>query len=202
MPSDTLLLFALTVFPLVCSPGPDILFVASQGLSGGRAAVRRATLGILAGYSVHALLAAFGIAALLSAWPPLLHAIRWTGLAYLLYLAWQMFRAASRPGSLQLDSRPVHGLLRKGLLTSLLNPKGLLIYLSILPNFIRPGASVATQALLLSGIFIASCAVVYSVIGYSVAGMAGKGHFSDRKRRLAEATAGGLLLLAAGKLAS
>ncbi len=101
MPSDTLLLFALTVFPLVCSPGPDILFVASQGLCRGRAAARRATLGILAGYSVHALLAAFGIAALLGAWPPLLHAIRWTGLAYLLYLAWQMFRAASRPGSLR-----------------------------------------------------------------------------------------------------
>ena len=202
MPSDTLLLFALTVFPLVCSPGPDILFVASQGLCRGRAAARRATLGILAGYSVHALLAAFGIAALLSAWPPLLHAIRWTGLAYLLYLAWQMFRAASRPGSLQLDSRPVHGLFRKGLLTSLLNPKGLLIYLSILPNFIRPGDNVATQALLLSAIFIGSCAVVYSLIGHGVAGMAGKGGISDRKRRLAEATAGGLLLLAAGMLAS
>jgi len=78
----------------------------------------------------------------------------------------------------------------------------LLIYLSILPNFIQPGEAVALQALLLSSIFIGSCAVVYGLIGHSAARLAQRGGISDGKRRLAEASAGSLLLLAAGKLAA
>lgn len=202
MTSHTLLLFGLTVFPLVCTPGPDILFVASQGLTGGRAAATRANAGILTGYCVHALLAAFGIAALITAWPPLFHAIRWAGLAYLLYLAVQMFRSAMQPGALALNGSPTQRQFARGFVTSLLNPKGLLIYLSILPNFIQPGEAVALQALLLSAIFIGSCAVVYGLIGYSAASMSRRGGISDAKRRLAEASAGSLLLLAAGKLAA
>jgi len=118
MTAQTLLLFGLTVFPLVCTPGPDILFVASQGLTGGRGAVWRANAGILSGYCVHALLAAFGIAALITAWPPLFHAIRWAGLAYLLYLAVQMFRSAMQPGALALQGAATQRLFVRGFVTS------------------------------------------------------------------------------------
>lgn len=202
MSTTTLLLFAMTVLPLVCTPGPDILFVASQGLTGGHPAALRANAGILTGYGIHALLAAFGVAALITAWPPLLHAIRAAGLVYLLWLALQMFRSAMRHGTLTVSGERHARPFARGMLTSLLNPKGLLIYLSILPNFIHPAQAVAPQALALSAMFIGSCAVVYGLIGASAANVGRRGTLSDRKRRLAEASAGSLLLLAAGKLAS
>ena len=69
MSLGTLFLFFLTVFPLICTPGPDILFTASQGLSNGRSAALNAVTGILLGYSAHAVLSAVGIAALISTSP-------------------------------------------------------------------------------------------------------------------------------------
>jgi threonine/homoserine/homoserine lactone efflux protein len=69
MQPGTMFVFAATVMQLVCSPGPDILFVASQGLSGGPRAAMRANAGVLLGYLMHALLAALGLAALVAASP-------------------------------------------------------------------------------------------------------------------------------------
>ncbi len=54
MALGTLLLFFITVFPLICTPGPDILFTASQGLSKGRSAALKAVAGIRLGYTAHA----------------------------------------------------------------------------------------------------------------------------------------------------
>jgi threonine/homoserine/homoserine lactone efflux protein len=79
MQLGTMLVFAATVMPLVCTPGPDILFVASQGLSGGTTAAMRANLGVLVGYLMHAILAAFGVAAVVAASPVLFEILRWVG---------------------------------------------------------------------------------------------------------------------------
>lgn len=69
MEFNTLLLFALTVLPLICTPGPDILFISSQGLSGGMKSAWIANTGVISGYLTHALLSALGLAALVSASP-------------------------------------------------------------------------------------------------------------------------------------
>ena len=60
MPVHTIALFAAAVLPLVITPGPDMLFVMSQGVSGGRSAALKAVAGVLLGYAVHAVLAAMG----------------------------------------------------------------------------------------------------------------------------------------------
>lgn len=60
MPIRTIALFAAAVLPLVITPGPDMLFVLSQGMSGGRAAALKANIGVLLGYSAHALLVLCG----------------------------------------------------------------------------------------------------------------------------------------------
>ncbi|MFP3758637.1 LysE family transporter, partial [Cupriavidus sp. SIMBA_020] len=83
-----------TVIPLVCTPGPDILFIASQAVSGGTAAGFRATAGVVLGYCVHSLLVALGLAAVVAASPTLFEAIRWIGITYLVYLACRLVRAA------------------------------------------------------------------------------------------------------------
>ena len=196
-----MLVFAATVLPLVCTPGPDILFVASQGLSGGPRAAMRANFGVLLGYAMHAFLAAFGVAALVAASPLLFETLRWVGVAYLAYLALKLIRSALHPGHLSLARTPGSALVRRGFLTSFLNPKGLMVYFAILPNFMTPGDGIALQAAVLSAIFIALCGIIYGAVGLVVASIARRGSFSDRRRRYVEGAAGALLIFAAGRLA-
>ena len=201
MQPGTMLVFAATVMPLVCTPGPDILFVASQGLSGGPRAAMRANLGVLLGYTMHALLAVFGVAALVAASPMLFEVLRWVGVAYLAYLAIKLIRSAIHPGHLSLAKTPASALVRRGFLTSFLNPKGLMVYFAILPNFMTSGDNVGLQAVVLSAIFIALCGIIYSVVGFVVSSIARRGSFCDRRRRYVEGAAGALLFFAAGRLA-
>jgi threonine/homoserine/homoserine lactone efflux protein len=186
--------------PLVCTPGPDILFVASQGLLGPGAAVR-ANAGVLLGYSMHAALAAFGVAALVAASPTLFQILRWAGAAYLAYLATKLIRSAIRLGQPSLPKAFDNALVRRGFLTSFLNPKGLMVYFAILPNFMTSGDSIALQAVILSGIFIVLCGIIYSAVGLVVSSIAQRGSVSDRRRRYVEGAAGALLIYAAGRLA-
>ena len=75
MELGTPLLFAATVLPLICTPGPDMLFVASQTLSDGTTAGLRSTAGVCLGYVGHSILAALGVAAIIAASPALFEAL-------------------------------------------------------------------------------------------------------------------------------
>jgi threonine/homoserine/homoserine lactone efflux protein len=201
MSSGTLLLFFITVFPLICTPGPDILFTASQGLSKGRAAALRAVAGVLLGYTAHAVLSAFGVAALVTASPFLFSLLKWAGVVYLGFLAGQMlYSACQRKTEIHLNAAHSASIWR-GFFTSFLNPKGLLMYFAVLPQFISPDGNAAVQALMLSALFIVGCGLVYSVVGLLAARAHGS-HVSDRLRRRLESVAGLLLAGAAIKIAS
>jgi threonine/homoserine/homoserine lactone efflux protein len=182
MNTHTLLLFSATVLPLVCTPGPDILFIASQAMSAGTPAGLRATTGVLLGYGVHSFLVALGLAAAVAASPMLFEAIRWAGITYLVYLASKMIRAALRPGDLVV-------------------PKGMMVYVAILPQFMdRHAGSATVQAVVLSAVFMFWCAVVYASLCFAL-GRVGRRRLSDRKRRLIDGSAGGMVLVAAGFMA-
>jgi threonine/homoserine/homoserine lactone efflux protein len=76
------IVFAATVLPLVCTPGPDLpdlIYIAAQALAGGRRAALRANAGVILGYLTHAVLAALGVAALVAAAPALDRANRKLG---------------------------------------------------------------------------------------------------------------------------
>lgn len=207
MDTSTLVLFAATVLPLICTPGPDMLFVSSQALGGGASAGLRATLGVCLGYAVHSVLVAAGVAALLAAFPLVFAALRWIGVLYLIRLAVGMIRSALRRDDGGAAAPLVAAPLRKGLLTALLNPKGMMIYFALLPQFLRAGDDLAGTAAALSGIFIALCAVVYSVLSLALSlvgrrGGPARGGARDRRRRIVEGVSGGLLIAAAGRLAA
>jgi threonine/homoserine/homoserine lactone efflux protein len=182
MEIHTLLLFTATVLPLICTPGPDMLFVASQAIAGGRAAGLRATAGVCLGYLVHSTLVALGLAAIVAASPLLFEALRWTGIAYLLYLACKLIASALRAGRVTVAAGPARRQLQRGFLTAFLNPKGMMIYFAILPQFIQPGSSIALQAAALSAVFVLWCAIVYVILSLVIGRLTGRGGFSDRRR--------------------
>ncbi len=87
IPIETLLLFVPAALALNLTPGNDMLFCLGQGVRAGPRAGIAASLGIAAGGMLHTLAAALGLAALLAAHPGAFEAIRWAGVAYLVYLA-------------------------------------------------------------------------------------------------------------------
>ncbi|WP_272680863.1 LysE family translocator [Providencia sp. PROV129] len=202
MELHTLALFSATVIPLICTPGPDILFISAQGLSGGPSAAWKANLGIILGYITHAILAALGLAAIVATSPMVFHTIKWVGVAYVAYLAARMIMSAMKANEVKIQKVSNKAVIGKAFLTSFLNPKGLLVYFAILPNFIQLSESVAIQSLILSATFIVSCVVIYGVIGMLFASMHKKQGYNDNKRRITEGVAGGLLTFAAIGLAA
>ena len=89
----TLVIFAAACLALTASPGPDMLLIASRSVSQGRRAGFASLAGIQVGTYCHALAAAFGLSQLFVAVPMAYDAVRYAGAAYLLFLAWQTFRA-------------------------------------------------------------------------------------------------------------
>jgi threonine/homoserine/homoserine lactone efflux protein len=169
-----LLLFMTAVFVLNATPGVDLLLTVTRTLQGGARAGIAAALGIGAGCVVHALAAAFGLAALLALSAAAFSVVKWAGAAYLLWLAAGMLRAAWRAGAATpavapAAARSAWADFRAGLATNLLNPKVALFFLAFLPQFIAPAAPHKTAAFLaLGAVFVLQgtlflCAVVAAV---------------------------------------
>lgn len=155
-----LLLFMAAVLLLNATPGVDLLLAVTRTLQGGARAGMAAALGVSAGCVVHALAAAFGLAALLAVSATAFSAVKWAGAIYLLWLALGMLRTA-RCGVAPLDAaagahwrRPWVDF-RTGLLTNVLNPKVALFFLAFLPQFVAPATPDKTLAFLaLGAIFV------------------------------------------------
>jgi threonine/homoserine/homoserine lactone efflux protein len=150
---STLALFAVACLALTATPGPDMLLIASRSVSQGRAAGFASLAGIQVGTYCHALAAGLGLSQLFIAVPLAYDIVRYTGAAYLLYLAWKAFRSSrtiSAPNA-GLVRYPVGQMFRQGLLTNILNPKMALFVLALFPQFVHPQAgSVAGQMLILA----------------------------------------------------
>ena len=150
-------LFMLATLVLNATPGVDLLLTVTRTLQGGAKAGMAAALGINAGCVVHAMAAAFGLAALLAVSATAFLAIKWLGAAYLLWLAVGMARAALRTGApakalVTASNRPAWADFRVGVLTNALNPKVALFFLAFLPQFIAPATTHKTLAFLALGL--------------------------------------------------
>jgi threonine/homoserine/homoserine lactone efflux protein len=105
------------------------LLAARHGRRPGYAAV----LGVAAGLAILGLLASVGLGALINAAPPVYWALRWGGVLYLLYLAWEAWTDDSMSrGDVADDGR----YFRRGLITNLLNPKAAVFYVAVMPGFV------------------------------------------------------------------
>lgn len=193
-------LFALTVLPLIFTPGPDMLFILSQVMGKDAKAGMMATVGVCCGYLVHSILVALGIAAIIVSFPVLFETIRWLGIAYLLYLAFGLFKSVFSKSVLNIEKKTSANPIQKGFFTALLNPKGMLIYFAILPQFIDKSANTVSQGLILSFIFIGLIFVVYCGLSLLFSKISQKTQIDERKQKWVDGASGGLLALAASWL--
>ncbi|MFI7614235.1 LysE family translocator [Nonomuraea terrae] len=159
---------------LVCTPGPDMLYVTARSLGQGRRTGLMAVTGICCGYAVHTVLAAAGLAAALRAVPAALPAMRYAGAAYLVFLAVRTLMSLRNRTGPALGSStpdPAGKVLRQSILTALLNPKGLLLYLSLMPQFIATGTTVpiGLQLTALGLLHVVNCAILYGLIALATA---------------------------------
>ena len=194
---SVLVLFALTVTPLIFTPGPDMLFVLSQVMGKDAKAGMMATLGICLGYLVHSVLVAVGLAAIIVSFPILFETIRWLGIAYLIYLAVTLLRSVFSKNTIRIENKSTSSPIKKGFFTALLNPKGMLIYFAILPQFIDKTGNTVAQGLLLSLVFIGLIFIVYCALSLVFAKISQKTQIDERKQKWIDGTSGGLLGFAA-----
>lgn len=190
-------LFALTVLPLIFTPGPDMLFILSQAVAKDAGAGMKATMGVCLGYLVHSVLVALGIAAIIVSFPILFETIKWLGIAYLLYLAFGLIKSVFNNKQIVIEKKQTASPIQKGFFTALLNPKGMLIYFAILPQFMTKSGDSVSQALILSCIFIGLCFVVYCSLSFVFAYVTQKSNLDARKQKWIDGGAGVMLTLAA-----
>jgi threonine/homoserine/homoserine lactone efflux protein len=175
VPFYDLIVFAGAALFMVLTPGPNMIYLVSRSISQGRQAGIISLIGVVAGFFVHMMAAAVGLTALFMAVPLGYELLKWAGACYLLWMAWQAVKPGARspfePKELPIDSN--RKLLMMGFLTSLLNPKIAIFYLSILPQFISPqNGSVFSQSIVLGMVQISISFSVNFLIAISAAGIA------------------------------
>ena len=168
IPAATVTVFLVATLVLAVAPGPDNLFVLTQSALYGRSAGLLVTLGLCTGVIVHTAAVALGVAAVFSTSAVAFNALKILGAAYLLYLAWQAFRAGA--DSVEGNSQPKlsgRDLYFRGVLMNITNPKVAIFFLAFLPQFADPSrGSLTMQIFLLGALFIASALLVFSTIAW------------------------------------
>jgi threonine/homoserine/homoserine lactone efflux protein len=165
--------FWITTFIVVASPGTGAVYTIATGLGrGGKASVVAAfacTLGIIP----HLIAAMMGLAALLHTSALLYDTVKYAGVAYLIWMAWQTLQ---EKGAMRIDGdespRSVSRVMVDGIALNLLNPKLSIFFVAFLPQFTdKTAASPLIEMLMLSGVFMAMTFVVFALYGLFAAAM-------------------------------
>ena len=166
--ADSLVAFAVAATVLIAVPGPSVLFVISRGVALGRRAALLTVAGNAAGVFVQVLVVAAGLGAVLERSAVLFDGVRLAGAAYLVYLGVQAVRHR-RALATVLDVtalRPPRHILREGFVVGVTNPKLVVFFTAVLPQFVDPaGGPVRLQLLALGSLFVALALLLDSCWG-------------------------------------
>ena len=159
--------FLLTSLVIVASPGTGAIYTVAAGLSGGARTSLVAAFGCTLGIVPHMLAAISGLAALLHTSALAFQILKYLGVAYLLYMAWAMFRDR---GMLSLNDeasgKSVRQVIVSAILINLLNPKLSIFFFAFLPQFVRPDDTAPVSRMLeLSLVFMALTFVIFAAYG-------------------------------------
>lgn len=174
--------FLLTAFVVVIAPGTGVIYTLALGLGQGRRAAIAAAFGCTFGIVPHLLAATLGLAAILHTSAVLFTVVKFAGVAYLLYLAWQALRSdgalAIQPNrSRDADWR----IARRGALINILNPKLSIFFLALLPPFLSGNPATATPEMVAMGaVFMAMTFAVF--VAYGVFAAAARDYLLQSER--------------------
>ncbi len=167
MELTTFILFFITTFVVVFSPGPAALTIASQGSGNGFRYAFFGIFGIATANVVYFALSATGIASLIIASNLLFTVIKWVGVIYLVYLGLSAILSRSGAIKIKKGAKEKHRtLFARGFIVEFANPKALLYFAAILPQFIDITQPIAPQILIMGLTTVFLDITVYSVYAY------------------------------------
>ncbi|MGH3067310.1 MAG: LysE family translocator [Streptosporangiaceae bacterium] len=201
LPTGHLLAFALISFVLIIVPGPNVLFVVSRSLMLGRAAGVGTAAGGQIGVYLQVVAVAFGVGALVERSVAVFTVIKLAGAAYLVYLGVQAIRhRRSLRDALDVAVQPKSfgRILRDGIVVGVSNPKVIVFFAAVLPQFVnRSAGHVPEQMLLLGSVFLAIAVVCDS--SWALAAGTARAWLARSPRRLEMiGGAGGLAMIGIG----
>lgn len=189
---------------LALAPGPDNLFVLMQSATGGRRTGFAVVVGLMLGVMVHTLAVALGLAAVFAASTTAFTVLKLAGGAYLLYLAWGAWRAPAvlkADGGVPAATQSWLRLMLRGVVMNLTNPKVVLFFLALLPQFVQPARGpVAVQIVWLGLIFIVAATLVFSAVVLAADLLRGRLIGSARAQRWLNRAAAGVFAALALRL--
>ncbi|MDZ4840945.1 MAG: LysE family translocator [Hyphomicrobium aestuarii] len=199
------LAYLVVVAGFVVTPGPNVVYIVSRSVAQGHRAGLISAFGVMWGYVAYLVAAALGLTALLVAVPLAYEAIRWAGVAFLLYLAWSAVSARDGTGdAVTVTTATRHGagrLFTTGLATNLLNPNIAMFYLALLPQFVDPSRGhVFGQYMLLGATHIVLQFAVHMVLVVTAGSLAARAPMSPRWLVAQRWMLGGVLTALAVKL--
>jgi threonine/homoserine/homoserine lactone efflux protein len=162
--AETVITFAVTATLIELTPGPNMAWLAIVAATEGRRPGYAAVGGVALGLATVGLAAVLGMAAAISASPAAYQMLRWTGILYLLWLAWNGWRGDGDPDQLAAPGSRLARYFQRGLVTNLLNPKAAVFYVAVVPAFVVPTHPVMAQTVTLSLVYVAVATLVHAGI--------------------------------------
>lgn len=157
---SSVLQFLLAATLIELTPGPNMGYLALVSARRGPGAGLLTVAGVTLGLAAHLAAAAAGLSQLALGQPVIYQALRWGGVAYLLWLAFDAWRSRTAPTKLDQAGRGDWRDVRRGFLTNVLNPKALIFYLTILPSFV-PADAGPRAFLVLGALHLAVSVVIH-----------------------------------------
>jgi threonine/homoserine/homoserine lactone efflux protein len=202
LPTGHLVAFLVTVYVLILIPGPSVLFIISRGVTLGRRAAFLSAVGNESGLMLQLVLVAVGVGAIVARSDAVFTALKLLGAAYLVYLGARNVRDRKRLaeifGLTAASPKSLRRIVREGFLVGATNPKGILIFTAILPQFIDRSRGHVTAQLLTLGLICVLIALVSDGIWALASGTAR--HWLGRSNRRLELLSGtgGVMLIGLG----
>ena len=200
VPTTNLVAFSFAALVLIAVPGPSVLFVIGRTLALGRRGGLLSVLGNAAGELLQIAAVALGVGALLAQSVFLFGVVKFAGAAYLIYLGIQAIRHGGGGPTAAPEPRPVSTfrILREGFIVGATNPKSIVFFVAVLPQFVDYSAgAIPLQLATLGALFLAIALVSDS--GWAlIAGTARRWFASSPRRIAALGATGGAMMIGLG----
>ena len=203
LPTRHLIEFLLTVYVLILIPGPSVLFVVSRGVALGRRAALATVAGNASGFALQLVLVSIGVGSIVARSDAVFTTLKLLGAAYLVFLGVRNIRDRRALAALfapvaAAEPKPLRRIVREGFFVGATNPKGVIIFTAILPQFIDRSQGHVTLQLVLLGAICIGIALL-SDGAWALASGTARQWLGRSSRRLETMTGvGGAMLIALG----